>query len=103
MSTHRAPRRCGQCQQPVLYWRNANRDDRYLKVDPSSDESGTVQKLVNADGIWGKRLTGPELAGAVASGEMLFTLHSTTCSARRKPNPKPEGLEIPGLTTRNRR
>lgn len=103
MSTHRAPRRCGQCQQPVLYWRNANRDDRFLKVDPSSDESGTVQKLVNADGVWGKRLSGRELADAVASGDMLFTLHNVTCSARRKPNPKPEGLEIPGLATRKRR
>lgn len=103
MSAHRAPRRCGQCQQQVLYWRNAHRDDRFLKVDPSSDESGTVQKIVNDAGIWGKRLTGSDLAAAVASGEMLFTLHSATCSARRKPNPKPEGLEIPGLTTRKGR
>lgn len=103
--SHRGPRVCSKCHAPVAYWRNANREDSYLKVDLSFDDAGTVQKIVSTDPVtrkplvWGKRLTGRDLADALANGERLHQLHSQTCSATRISNPKPEGLEIPGLTT----
>ncbi|WLP91341.1 hypothetical protein [Gordonia sp. NB41Y] len=104
----RAPRRCRRCHLPVLYWRNANREDSYLKVDPSFDERGTVQKIVNRDSItgqptvWGRRLTGRDLEDAIANGERLHQLHSQTCTANRTPNPRPDGLSWPP-TTKDRR
>lgn len=102
---HRPPRVCPKCEAPVLWWRNANQgpDEKWLCVDLSSDEAGTVQKIVTTDRsdphreqriVWGRRLTGMDLAAAVGAGELLFTLHATTCSAHRPTNPKPEGLQI---------
>ena len=98
----RPPRTCPKCEAPVAWWRNANQpDEKWLCVDASSDDTGTVQKIVNDDPdrpghkvVWGRRLTGPDLAEAVSNRDMLFTLHSTTCSAQRPPNTKPEGLHI---------
>ena len=89
----------------MLFWRNANsdRDDAYLMVDLSHDESGSVQKIVNKSGVWGRRLTGRALDDAVASGEMLFTPHRQTCTAHKPANPKPQGLEIEWPATKNRR
>lgn len=107
--SRRGPRLCGRCHAPVAYWRNANREDAYMKVDLSSDDAGTVQKIVSKDPdtgapvVWGRRLTGTALAEAIANGERLHQLHSRTCAALRTPNPKPEGLEIPGLTTKKGR
>ena len=93
----RPPKRCRKCDQQVLWWRNANRDGS-ICVDLSSDESGTVQKLVTTeDGqpvVWGKKLAGRDLADAVSNGVMLFTLHANTCAADRARNPRPEGLQI---------
>lgn len=93
----RPPKPCPKCDQPVLWWRNANRDS-WICVDPSSDENGTVLKLVNQeDGrpvVWGKKLSGRDLANAISAGDMLFTLHATTCTAQRPRNPKPAGLQF---------
>lgn len=72
-------------------------------VDISFDEAGTVQKLVNDAGVWGKKLSGRELADAVSAGERLFTLHAATCPSARKHNPKPEGLEIDWAAAPSRR
>lgn len=98
----KGPRVCPDCDAPVAWWRNeAQREERWLLVDLSSDDAGTVAKTVRRDPehparriAWGRKLTGIDLADAIASGEMLFTLHAVTCTARRPPNPKPEGLEI---------
>ncbi|NDK91431.1 hypothetical protein GYA93_17870 [Gordonia desulfuricans] len=110
MGRDRAPLHCRDCEQPILWWRNANQtEERWLCVDSSSDDLGTIRKLITGDAehpgrqiVWGKRLTGRDLAAAVADRELLFTLHSTTCSARRRPNPRPAGHEIP-TQTRSRR
>ncbi|AON97408.1 hypothetical protein SEA_NYCEIRAE_45 [Gordonia phage Nyceirae] len=98
MSRTRPPRTCRYCRLPVLWWRNANRDGS-ICVDVSADDNGTVQKVVTHPAgerpvVWGRRLTGLDLATAVEAGEQLFTLHATTCSARKQRNPKPEGLQI---------
>lgn len=86
-----------------MYWRNSNgnpaRGVTYLCVDASSDDAGTVRKEASRDDagrplVWGRVLSGIDLAAAVEAGEMLFTLHSSTCSAKRGPNPKPQGVEI---------
>lgn len=110
MSRIRPPRTCRHCGAPVLWWRNANRDSN-ICVDASPDDNGNVRKLVTTDRytkkpvVWGKKLTPDELARLEADGPLplLFTLHSATCSALRRPNPKPAGLEIPGLATRKNR
>ena len=96
------PRRCSKCNAPVAWWRNElQREEKWLLVDLSSDSSGTVRKTVRPDQddrtrqiAWGRKLSGMDLAEAVAAGEMLFTLHATTCTARRVRNPKPAGVEI---------
>jgi len=56
----------------------------------SPDDKGTVQKVIGTDPDTGKRvplalvLSGLDLAEAVADGRLLFPLHHTTCSARRR-------------------
>ncbi|QBI97730.1 hypothetical protein SEA_DOGFISH_41 [Gordonia phage Dogfish] len=107
MSRIRPPRTCRLCKLPVLFWSNANRDGS-ICVDVSPDDNGTVQKLVTHPPgekpvVWGKRLTGLDLATAIESGEQLFTLHATTCPARKPRNPKPEGLQIVRPTPTPRR
>lgn len=104
----RPPRHCPKCEQPILWWRNANRKGMVC-VDLSSDDAGTVRKLVNDDPdhpgqtiVWGKKLSGMDLAAAKADGVLLFTLHSVTCPAERPPNPRPAGLEIPTPTRSHR-
>lgn len=107
--SRRGPRLCSRCNSPVAYWRNANREDSYLKVDLSSDDAGTVAKFVSKDPssgqpvVWGRRLTGADLAAAIANGDRLHQLHNQSCAALRTPNPKPEGLEVPGLATKKGR
>jgi hypothetical protein len=44
--------------------------------------------------VFGRVLNKRDLADAVSEGKLLFTLHSTTCSARRPVNPKPPGVQI---------
>lgn len=106
--TDRAPKRCRRCDQQVLWWRNAHRDGN-LCVDLSSDDKGTVRKIVTRDPatghtvVYGANLTGHDLADAIASDEMLFTLHARTCSAGRQPNPKPAGLRIERPTPTGRK
>ncbi|MFT3661970.1 MAG: hypothetical protein QM809_11370 [Gordonia sp. (in: high G+C Gram-positive bacteria)] len=54
-------------------------------MDLSSDEAGTVRKVVSGNRVYADRLKGLDLAAAHADGQMLFTLHATTCRARRGP------------------
>lgn len=83
------PRRCADCGEPIRWWRNSRDLDRWVCVDFSSDDDGTVQKLIGRDPGTRKTvpvaciLTGLDLAAARADGRMLFPLHTVTCSARR--------------------
>lgn len=103
----RGPRRCSKCNAPVAWWRNeAQREETWMLVDLSSDPAGTVRRTTRPDPndrtrqiAWGRRLSGLDLAEAVGAGEMLFTLHATTCTARRPRNPKPAGVEIVRLSS----
>lgn len=108
----RPPKLCRDCDAPIFYWRNANGNpchgETFLCVDTSSDDSGTVRKEVSRDDagrplVWGRVLSGIDLAAAVEAGEMLFTLHASTCSAKRAPNPKPPGVEIAWPKTSSRK
>lgn len=95
------PSLCPKCKLPVSWWHNASREDRKIMVDLSPDpESGTVQKIASkdpvtkADKIFGKVLSGKALADAVSEGEMLFTLHKSSCLALKPLNPRPAGVEF---------
>lgn len=94
----RGPRRCSKCGAPVAKWRNANREDRWLYVDLSLDEKGTVEKIVSgtpdAPIVYGRVLNKHDLAESDSRDQLLFTLHSTTCTANRPTNPKPDGLAL---------
>lgn len=85
----RSSRICLDCREPVRWWRNARDLDRWICIDYSSDDSGTVQKLQARDPDNGRRiavglvLSGIDLAKAEADQQLLFTLHTLTCSARR--------------------
>lgn len=105
----RRPSECTKCHLPVSWWRSASRDGGWIKVDQSSDsDQGTVQKIVSKDPVtkqdvvYGKVLSGRELADAVSAGELLFTLHKTSCLALKPHNPRPPGvqLNLPKKTTR---
>lgn len=101
MSRARPPRHCKRCDAPILFWRSAVRADGSICVDASPDDNGTVRKIVtyppdDKPRIYGERLSGHDLAAAVEGGEMLWSLHGTTCPAARPPRlgGKPPGLEI---------
>lgn len=94
------PSRCPRCKQPISWWRNASREGR-IPVDLSADpDKGSIRKIVSTDPdtkqpcVYGKKLAPDEVGEAMANGEMLFTHHSDTCSARRPHNPKPAGLQL---------
>lgn len=104
----RRPSVCNRCQAPLLVWRNAKTEDTMLRLDLSADETGTVRKVIrNVDGqdrAFGHVLSHDERVDAIASGELLFVLHSTTCTAYRRVNPRPDHvhLELPNRKERER-
>lgn len=78
-----------------------------IGVDPSPDpDHGTVRKIPSKEAgthrpvMYAAVLSGKELADAIASHEMLFTRHKTTCLANKPRNPKPAGLQIHRPTKR---
>lgn len=81
----RGPARCRDCQQPITFWRSTEREGSWLCVDLSPDDNGTVIKIPTPAAVYGRRLSGVDLAAAACDGELLFTIHATTCSARRDP------------------
>ncbi|MBE7162651.1 MAG: hypothetical protein INR72_15545 [Williamsia herbipolensis] len=97
-SRSRRPSVCGRCQAPLLVWRNAKTEDTMLRLDLSPDETGTVRKVIRTvdgqDRAFGYVLTPEQRGDAIASGELLFVLHSTTCTAHRAPNPRPDHVRV---------
>ncbi|MFC0314512.1 hypothetical protein ACFQNE_01925 [Gordonia phosphorivorans] len=81
---------CVRCHQPVRWWRTAGDPGSWVCVDFSPDDTGTVQKLPRQ---WTDPTSGTkhqvcrilhnsaDWAAAVADSDLLFTLHTRTCSA----------------------
>ncbi|MGB6246081.1 hypothetical protein [Gordonia sp. (in: high G+C Gram-positive bacteria)] len=84
------PSKCRDCNQPIRWWRSAVREGGWLCVDYSPDDAGTVQRVPTRDPatrkavMYGRDLSGMDLAAAVADGELLFQLHAHTCPKGRK-------------------
>lgn len=99
----RPPAVCPKCEAPIAWWPNANRPGM-IPVDLSSDsEKGSIQKIVTRtpgprgiarETVVASKLSGADLAAAIANGEMLFTHHSDTCTALRPVNPRPDHVHL---------
>ncbi|GAC59308.1 MULTISPECIES: hypothetical protein [Gordonia] len=81
--------KCKTCGQPIRWWRSSVREGGWLCVDYSPDDAGTVKRVPTLDPatrkrvMYGRALTGTDLAAALADGELLFTLHSRTCHGKK--------------------
>ena len=98
------PWTCKACRQPITRLRSMHFPDRWVVVDISPDEDGTVRRITVGDPpkAYGDVLTGRRLDDACADGELLWQLHRLTCPALKPANPRPAHitLDLPNRTPR---
>lgn len=95
---------CRDCGAPIR-WAKSVSTGKWMPLDYSSDPNGIWRRGIGPNGQHAQRLAGADLAAALADGELLWTQHHATCSARRPHNPCPPGVrdQIDALTPSRRR
>lgn len=93
---------CRDCGAPIR-WAKSLTTGKWIPLDYSSDPNGIFRRGLGPDGKHAQRLAGADLAAALADGELLWTQHHATCSARKPHNPCPAHLRDQILTTTPRR